>query len=386
MPPKRKALDTADANATVVPQPNAKKAKPAAQGAAAAASTGLGPIHKHEKRWSKVSASKNLDLDYQKSMQDPNHAYEFMCICDPTVDDDEYDEEEEGEGEGEEGEGKAGDKPSCDGGEKCPCNKTATSLPSHPYTVTRAGLRRADMARNMAHFRNPDMFAMYTFNDHHAYGVMEVVENMLLDFDEARKANEWREMWALVESMVLFVQFGGGSDMCMADDVERVEGLAMSIARLILTTLSTLESHDQLKEGSDIKNLGWMLALTHAMSGTLREMSVMGPTAPTKAKAFKFNPDNLDLYVCAFAHRHGITIPGVSEDDMAEAAGMAMPKAGAKDPWGWTRVGALVAGGDRFDITTMSSAERKKAAFDKKDPIPAKVMGSIKKGEPVCLG
>ncbi|KAG9254111.1 uncharacterized protein F5Z01DRAFT_674427 [Emericellopsis atlantica] len=303
---------------------------------------GFDPLTSTRSAGSKVSASKNLDLGYQKSMQDPNHAYEFMCICDPTVDEDEYDEEEE-----EEEEGEGGDKPSCDGGKTCPCNKTAVSLPSHPYTITRAGHRRAD---------------------------------------KARKAEEWREMWALVESIVLFIEVGGGADMCMADDGERVQELAASIARLVLTTLSTLESHDQLKEGSDIRNLGWMMSLTHAMSGTLREMNVMGPTAPSKAKAFKFNPDNLDLYVCAFAHRHSITIPGVSEDDMAEAAHMAMPKAGAKDHWGWTRGSARVAGGDRFDITTMSSAERKEAAFDEKDPIPAKVMESIKKGEPACIG
>lgn len=37
----------------------------------------------------------------------------------------------------------------------------------------------------MAAVCNPDMFDMYTYNDHQAYGMLEVIQNLLLDWDEA---------------------------------------------------------------------------------------------------------------------------------------------------------------------------------------------------------
>lgn len=56
--------------------------------------------------------------------------------------------------------------------------------------MTRAGLARYRMAGDVMNLRSPNAFALYTFDDHMAYGVLEVVQNMLLDFDEAHKAQQ----------------------------------------------------------------------------------------------------------------------------------------------------------------------------------------------------
>lgn len=146
-------------------------------------------VAQHAKtRWSKVSGSKNLDTDYIKSMKDPEHAYEFMCNCNPmkSRDDDDYDEDDEEDEEEERGNDSA--KKRCDGGDTCPCGTPATSLPDHPYTISRAGIAKHRTAGDMMDFRDPDSFGMYTYNDHMAYGAVEVVQNMFLDFDEAYKA------------------------------------------------------------------------------------------------------------------------------------------------------------------------------------------------------
>lgn len=37
-------------------------------------------------------------------------------------------------------------------------------------------------------------------------------------------------------------------------------------------------------------------------------------------------------------------------------------------------------GGDQYDITTWSSAERKKHSFDKKDPLDKKMIKALKQG------
>lgn len=44
---------------------------------------------------------------------------------------------------------------------------------------------------------------MYTFNDHSAFGALEVVENLLVDFSEFKES--WRDRWAICEAMVLYL-------------------------------------------------------------------------------------------------------------------------------------------------------------------------------------
>ncbi|KAI1333986.1 hypothetical protein F5Y15DRAFT_403400 [Xylariaceae sp. FL0016] len=60
--------------------------------------------------------------------------------------------------------------------------------------------------------RDPDSFGMYTFNDHAAYGALEVVQNLLLDFEEAA-ARGWREEWLVCEAMVMFLSNDAGNMM-----------------------------------------------------------------------------------------------------------------------------------------------------------------------------
>lgn len=43
---------------------------------------------------------------------------------------------------------------------------------------------------------------MYTYNDHLGYGIMELVQNLLLDFDEAKAT--WKEQWSICEAAAMF--------------------------------------------------------------------------------------------------------------------------------------------------------------------------------------
>ncbi|KAG8413681.1 hypothetical protein J3459_015247 [Metarhizium acridum] len=118
MPPKRKALESVSPN--IDERSNGKKTKTGAAAAAAAAAqqAPLEPqpqdpqlqstIKRRQKRWAEVSGSKNLDIGYQIAMQDPRHAYESICICNPLQgrddedddDDDASDKEDEAEDDG----------------------------------------------------------------------------------------------------------------------------------------------------------------------------------------------------------------------------------------------------------------------------------------------
>jgi hypothetical protein len=313
---------------------------------------------RRSKRWAAVSNSKNIDREfYELITKDPDRSYTFMCVCNPLVDDD---EEEEGEEEDDDehssvidewSEDEHGsdpeDKPEkkkkklpksgpCDGGKTCPCTKTSAELPDYPFTFTRAGIGRHHAASDMMDMRNPDAMGMYTFNDHMAYGALEVVQNMMLDFDEAYQGNRLLELWSVLEGIALFVAKGEGELMSMADDGARIQETVEQLARMMLTGLAALEAENKLKE---IKNVGLVIAFFLQLGETWQEMSLLGESAPSKAKTFKFIPEKLDRYLHAIAKRHDIDIPGIDDldnDDDDDDDEVMMPKAG-KDPWGWTK-------------------------------------------------
>lgn len=53
-------------------------------------------------------------------------------------------------------------------------------------------------------YRDPDNFGMYTFNDHSAFGILEVMENQILDFTEA-KFGDWKTQWSICEALGMYI-------------------------------------------------------------------------------------------------------------------------------------------------------------------------------------
>lgn len=189
MPPKRATPSTAagPAGANKEAKPSTAKAAP-----------------KPSDRWSAVSASRNADEDYKLAMRDPELAYSYICMCKPSFGGDDSEDEFYEPGDGSDGDdADAEPKPKCDGGELCLCSKPAAEHPDHTWTVSNAGFRKYLTQGIQAALRCPDNFDMYTYNDHQGYGVLQVVQNLLLDFVEAK--SNLREQWAVCEGMVLFL-------------------------------------------------------------------------------------------------------------------------------------------------------------------------------------
>lgn len=221
-PKKAKTTKAASSAASTSPSAASSASKPAAPPAS--------------KRWSKVSASRNADADFKLAIRDPARANAFMCICKPPFvdgdddsDEDEGDDEEDDEdGSDEEGSDEVNSddeingedtpkksrtptKPKCDGGKTCLCNKPASEHPEHEWVVTYGGYRKWAAQLSMAAVRCPDTFDMYTYNDHEAYGILEVMQNLMLDWDEA---TTWQEQWFVCEGLALFV-LGQGQQFYM---------------------------------------------------------------------------------------------------------------------------------------------------------------------------
>ncbi|KAK3316886.1 hypothetical protein B0H66DRAFT_605153 [Apodospora peruviana] len=136
--------------------------------------------------------SANADLDYLLAIHNPVKAYDFVCMCSPpfsTGDSDDEDDEDEDE---DEMEGEDDDvKHHWDGGRTGLCDKPVADHPDHRWKLSVAGKRKFFTQRIHCELRDPDNFGMYTFNNHAPYGVMQVVQNLLVDFEEA--ADNWKE-------------------------------------------------------------------------------------------------------------------------------------------------------------------------------------------------
>lgn len=167
------------------------------------------------------------------------------------------------------------------------------------------------------------------------------------------------------------------------DDGEGVAALINTLGIMFLTMLSTLEREGLMKPDSEVKSLGVVMA------------SFIRLIAADIGPDFGINGDGLDKKLLAYAKKQNIELKGLSdleselEAPKAEAETIVIPAADANngDPWAWQK--ALAAykkgygptiGGDKLDITTWTSAERKKASFDKKDPLNKKMIDAIKEG------
>ncbi|KAK3998164.1 hypothetical protein QBC44DRAFT_376032 [Cladorrhinum sp. PSN332] len=375
---------------------------------------------KKSNRWSSPSASANIDAEYRKIAADHTKAYKYVCICelpfdDGGDDDDDDDEEEDDDDEedNEEEEGQKEKKKPCDGGKSCMCDKPAADHPEHPWKLTVAGKRKFFVQNVMCSLRNPDSFGMYTFNDHFAYGVLEVVQNMVLDYEEA--ADNWREQWAVCEAMGYFLHSDLGGTMTMIDDGDQANVFLLLIGRLFLSMLATLEREKMLAEDSEVINLGHIMTLYMALPNMMHpygllEESKKEALGPAKDKK-KWFPHEFDRYVLAYARKYDVELTGKPEKDLEELieevegdelAALPTPEANSSakaDVFGFEKnlkaykknyggaggfplgkASKVPIGGDCLDITTWTSAERKAKAFDKKDPLGKKERDAIKEG------
>ncbi|KAH6842378.1 hypothetical protein B0I37DRAFT_196341 [Chaetomium sp. MPI-CAGE-AT-0009] len=273
-------------------------------------------------RWSPgISGSANVDMEYKIVTQDPDKAYQFLCICRAPFYNGEKAEEEEHEGEDEQTERskapeKARKQAKCDAGDTCLCNKPASDHPDHLWKLSYAGLRKFHAQDLHYQMRCPDYFEMYTFNRHSAYGVLEVLQNLILDFEEA--SDSYQERWAVCEGLAFFLKTD------TAWEVTRVDGNTVTetyliIGRLFLNMLAQLERYDLLKDNGEIKNLGLVMALFMDFAHSAKQYGELLDSnkqslGPAKDKR-KWYPHNFQDQILAYASKYHITLVGPDDID-----------------------------------------------------------------------
>ncbi|GAB1316843.1 hypothetical protein MFIFM68171_07053 [Madurella fahalii] len=351
-------------------------------------------------RWAPVSGSANIDTAYRNIWNKPGEAYRYICWCQlPFPRDDDGEDEEDCEDAGEdEDAGDAGKKKRCDGGKTCLCLKPAQDHPDHQWITTYACRRKFFAQNAMLELRCPDNFRMHTYQDHEGYGVVEMIENLLLDFVEVD--GNWREQWVVCETLAFFLQTDMIEPMMMVDDPDSIRALIRLVGRTFLAMLARLEREQRLVANSEVRNLALIMSMFAKIADEMRisdllergeEDTIELEGTDGETQTFTFHLDNFDDCILGYAERHNIVLPGESD---VEGMGEKCPIPTREDPWNTaaafkeyekefgrsdgTRQPAI--GGDRFDITTWSSAERRGHSLTGRDPLSKREIAALKMG------
>ncbi|KAF6819123.1 hypothetical protein CSOJ01_01508 [Colletotrichum sojae] len=216
-------------------------------------------------------------------MEDPEFAFTYICKCPWGTKRDGGDEDEDEDDEEDEEDGA--EKPKCDLGKTCLCDKLAADHPEAPYVITRAAYRK----------------------------LMNQQVNSQLQV---------------------------GSEFGMIEDGESAMKTAKLIGNMFLAMLARLEREGVLKPDELLAEVNDKVKL---------------PTA----------------------EEHG-------DDPWGFGAALEEYRKGGNSCGFFVNKGGI--GGDSLDITSWTPAERKKASFNKKDPLPKKILDGIKDGLVIGLG
>ncbi|CAI4214120.1 unnamed protein product [Parascedosporium putredinis] len=324
----------AEPSATTDPPSGAAGCDDSSDGSASGNDDSDSPPLPRRARWAKVSGSGNLDDWYRKKYRNPQRARKFICLCKPSGEDD--DDDWEDEDESDEGEESGDDdipvvevapRRRCDGGKTCLCYKPAKKHPEHSWIMTKAGNELAGQSIIHLQLRSPDNFDSYTFNDHEAFGALEIIQNLLRDFEEAA-GEPWVRQWAICEALAqILVSYDHFQPLFMIDHTI-LGDMADMIGRMFLTQLATLENEGLLGPNSEVMNLALVMGLYLQMASMLTAMGVLdsdddededeepsGKEKTTakgkkaaKASAFKYSESCWDLYIYMYAQKHSIVL------------------------------------------------------------------------------
>ncbi|KAF2847709.1 hypothetical protein T440DRAFT_500905 [Plenodomus tracheiphilus IPT5] len=289
----------------------------------------------------------------------------------------------------------------------------AAQHPGHKWIIMWSAYLKYDLLCRKAKYCDPDNFNMYLCNDWHGWGLQEIIENQLLDFDKAfREPGEKRlyEMWAVISAMGLWFNTAHGiAALYMNEDSETTRDLIGLVGRALITALDVVENEGELKSDSKLLDLslviGEYLEFAYKFPAMGIEGECMGKLDAKKGvfatdlrirQLEKGDDDAEEVTDTDIAPEGHEALPiTVTEDggnkkentSPSKAKPVSPPpsarkrkldetKSAAKDKWQWdVKFKAYKkkrypnVGGQHYDITKMSKKARAEAAFDGKDPL-----------------
>lgn len=262
--------------------------------------------------------------------------------------------------------------------------------PDHKWVLMRRSWIKLCDASREASYRSPDNFGMYIYNDFEGYGLLEMVENFIVEYSKEfkKKTQNFKDMWIPLVAFTHWIKMNQMGPLFMIDDGERLSATLELAGRAFLSMLNALDRAGQLKPDSDLKDLGLIMGLFAGIASDFQDAYNMEDELDWEAHILKYAKDkNIDVGVSF----EGKKLANKSDDGDSDEEGFneddtnEWPKA-ANDRWSFSKKlkehkdTYELLGGTEYDITKMSRAQRAEHAFDKKDPLADVPLKDLKEG------
>ncbi|KAF2795672.1 hypothetical protein K505DRAFT_335813 [Melanomma pulvis-pyrius CBS 109.77] len=233
---------------------------------------------------------------------------------------------------------------------------------------------------------NPDSFDMYAYKDFHGYGIHELVENLLVDFDAAflKKNNKGlEEMWVIMAAMGWWFCEGEVMNGIILDITEQISDTMNLIGAAFLESLNAIDLLGELKPNSKFRDLGLIMSLF-----------LHWPDDLNKSYGFEGKYLAWRKFVVAYMKKAGLSADtGIFGTDKLIAKNDQNAEIGEPQPNRWAFASKLKTyksrngkmGGRKYDITQWTSEERAECAFDEED-ILAHVPKEMLKNDGLVMG
>ncbi|KAK0118244.1 hypothetical protein ONS95_012547 [Cadophora gregata] len=126
--------------------------------------------------------------------------------------------------------------------------------------VTEDGMKQCEKLDKEYSKRDQDRHDMHIYNDWNGWGMCELLENYLKDFnkDILKKTASPFQKWAYIEGLAVFL-FGAQMELVYFinnEDGDRTREIAQLFGTMILTAFEALQEHDLFKPDSEVNNIG----------------------------------------------------------------------------------------------------------------------------------
>ncbi|KAH7090394.1 hypothetical protein FB567DRAFT_617809 [Paraphoma chrysanthemicola] len=261
----------------------------------------------------------------------------------------------------------------------------------HKWIIMMSAWEKYDNFCRRVKYCDPDNFNMYIYKHFKGYGVQEIVDNAMVDFDKAFRIKggpNLDEMWAIISAIGLWTNVEDVSELIHTDDADKCCALVLLLGCALLTTLSALAQAGELHPKSRFLDLALVIGHYLELSHDLPSYGIEGACVSWRREAVKlFHKARLDpkkgLYDTLYrlkqlekASNYDYAGHVGEEEDRSDQELLHHEHGTERDPWAWRmtmdkyRKSHMVAVGKYpHDITKLTRAQRAAYCFDERDPL-----------------
>ncbi|CAI9632056.1 unnamed protein product [Alternaria burnsii] len=174
-----------------------------------------------------------------------------------------------------------------DGVFKAPPSK----FPEHKWVMMWDAWLKVDLLGRKTKYCDPDDFGMQLYQDWQGWGIQEILENMLIEFDESFRANDDRieKMWSVVSAVGLWMNCDENIDaLTNNEDGETTCELFGVLGCALLTVLAIIEAAGELKPDSRFLDLTLGIAYYLELSHDLPAYGIEGECVAWRKEAVNY--------------------------------------------------------------------------------------------------